>query len=163
MLSANHAAGEMLLQDLRHANCFRDNAWLPLQARCKREQWGRKGKNPCQLVKSEADSAASNYLHRRTPKRSPKRVREKPKPSNTKGLVPDRENLLLAKGCEESRYVIPGEKRARACQLTVRSLLRSSHSKPLFVLWLYSTVDCKVPAHACSSRMLPAPENPDGA
>lgn len=84
--------------------------WLLLQAHHKREQWGQKEKSPCQLVKSEAYSAANGYLDRRTPKRSPKRVWEEPKPSNRKGRVPDRENLLLAKGFEESPYIILGRR-----------------------------------------------------
>lgn len=55
------------------------------------------------------------------------------------------------------------EERAHVCQLTVRFLLLSLHSKHLFVLCLYSSGDYKVPPHAWSSSVLPASREPGGS
>lgn len=96
----------MLLENLRDANCFRDNAVAPAPNPLQERAVGMEREKPMSGGKSEANSATNNYLDSRTPKR----VWEEPKPSNTKAAVPDREKLLLAKGFEESPYIIPGRR-----------------------------------------------------
>lgn len=47
--------------------------------------------------------------------------------------------------------------------MTVRFFLLSLHSKRLLILWLYTTVEYKVPAHAWSSSLLTPSREPEGS